>query len=109
MLLVTPQMGCAWSWDFGSWERGPEGVRESRFGDISQTPPPRGAGREVAIWLGPVTQSGWSMVGEAGKPEVGPGVTLAQSECQLVCCVRSLGGVEVRSGVRMVCEIAEEW
>lgn len=70
---------------------GPEGVRESRFGDISQTPP-RGEGREVAIWLGPVTQSGGSMVGEDGKPEVGPGVTLAQSECQLVHCLQSLGG-----------------
>lgn len=33
------------------WERGPEGVGESRFGDISQTPPPSPrAGREVAIW-----------------------------------------------------------
>lgn len=106
MLLVTLQTGCAWSWDFGSWERGPEGVGESRFDDIYQMPPPRG-GREVAIWLGPVTQSGGSMVGEAavpGKPEVGPGVTVAQSDCQLVCCLQSLGGWK-----SAVCKIAEEW
>lgn len=69
--------------------------------------PPPGGGREVAIWLGPVTQSGGSMVGEAavpGKPEVGPGVTVAQSDCQLVCCLQSLGGWK-----SAVCKIAEEW
>lgn len=65
VLLVTLPTEYAWSWDFGSWERGPEGVGESRFGDISQTPPPRGGGREVTIWLGPSTQSGGSMVEEA--------------------------------------------
>lgn len=49
---MTLQMEYAWSWDFGSG--GPKGVGESRFGDISQTPP-RG-GMEVTIWLGPGTQ-----------------------------------------------------
>lgn len=50
--------------ELGLWELGPEGMGESRFGDISQTPP-RGGGREVTIWLGPSTQSGGSMVEEA--------------------------------------------
>lgn len=44
VLLVTLPTEYAWSWDFGSWERGPEGVGESRFGDISQTPPWGGQG-----------------------------------------------------------------
>lgn len=50
VLLVTLPTEYAWSWDFGSWERGPEGVGESRFGDISQTPPRGGAGKLLYGW-----------------------------------------------------------